>query len=141
MTTAAPWQIAYVELLNGYVTQSDNVWFRLHDIDKDGIPELILSALLPDDYAGEHIIHEVYTFKDGNVISLEDGYENFIAYLNRSRHGMEAAADNFPGLIAWYNGPTAGNFGIDMVLYWRIVIDGDYFHIEELETEIFDWMR
>jgi hypothetical protein len=122
--TVEPWQTAYVELLQDYIARGFDLAFRLFDIDKDGIPEIILSAFPPEDYHDEGI-HAVYTFRDGEIISLEEGEMRIIDFIRSTRFWIRDAADNFPALIGRYNGPTAGRFGADRILYWRIVIDGD----------------
>ena len=112
------WRDAYAMVLKEYL-QSERMFFLLHDFDQDDIPELII--------AGEHMgedVDVVYTFRDGEVLSLEYGEDVQIAvYLLSARCGAKAAPNNAPGLITHSMGPSAGAFGADM-WYTRIVIDG-----------------
>ena len=114
----ATWQEAYKAILQDYYDK----WrvdlggsFILHDIDGDGVPELIVVGNFD----------AVYTFRNGEVLSLKYGENIQIAgTINAARTRAWAAPDNGPGLIFSYNGP-AGRFGISSVMHWRIIIDGD----------------
>jgi hypothetical protein len=69
---AAPWQIAFAEILRGYKEVSNGAQFLLHDIDHDGIPELFL---LKDDDCENYSI-AVYMY-NGNAIDEREFRQSF----------------------------------------------------------------
>ena len=62
-----PWRDAYAEFLREPTRQSQYDSFTLYDIDKNGVPELIL-ALPSADYYSTNF--EAYSFFNGNIIDL-----------------------------------------------------------------------
>ena len=67
------WQEAYASLLREYSerpvdwTWEAGLYFVLHDVDRDGIPELFV---VKKNYSG-HVRHNVYTFSKGEIVPLE----------------------------------------------------------------------
>ena len=69
----ATWQEAYASILHEYMNlppdwtgQISEIWhFMLHDIDKDGIPELFLMAYMP--YSGKVMSDRTFAFIDGQA--------------------------------------------------------------------------
>ena len=115
------WQEAYAELLRDYAEQKqDNLmFFILHDIDMDGVPELIIAG----EYADE-IYDAAYVFRNGKAMPLKFDEGVYIAgFALSARAGVVPNPNNAPGLTTYIRG-AAGQFGSD-ALYWRVVIDGD----------------
>ena len=124
MTQAATWQKAYAALLRAYYEEYDGeyrLFFLLHDIDMDGIPELFISE---QGCWVEHI-DVVYTFRDGRAISLEFGEDvTFMAHLfSAGGPYLTANIGNAPGIVTRIGG-VGSVFGGN---YWAnlIVIDGN----------------
>ena len=116
------WQEAYAVLLREYAEWSEYLYFLLHDFDNDGIPELIVMG--HEYYDGGELVDAVFTFKNGEVLSLEyDGDVAIAGFALGARTRMLAAPGDAPGLIVYRIGPSAGVFGTS-VNYYRIVIDG-----------------
>jgi len=120
----ATWREVYQAVLSQYHAEGGNMRFFLHDIDSDGIPELIV--------AGD--FDAVYTFRNGEMLSLEYGEGVRIADIINAFHAFRlwgyAAPNNDPGLIFMQYSPANGYFSIGELRYWRIVIDGDNLFID-----------
>jgi uncharacterized protein (DUF433 family) len=114
----APWQEAYAAVLYDYAARSNRVNFFLHDIDRDGMPEVIVAFEYEDE------IHSaVYTFGDGKAQPLEYA-EGVHLYVYRIA-GFSATPDNAPGIINFLIGPMIGGIPeLSFGRYQRIVIDG-----------------
>jgi len=101
---ADSWQDAYAEVLRLYAEGMNlNEWevgwrFILHDINQDGIPELLLVAESMTGHA-EH--RYVYTFVDGTLISLE--HESFV-----TDGGVFAPIDNSSWIVFFYPAGSGG---------------------------------
>ena len=114
------WRAAYAELLTYHMEMNDGLYFLLYDFDKDDIPELIVVG----EYMNE-AFDAVYTFRDNEALPLEYDEDVFsTGSVLHARGGVTAAPGNAPGLITYFYGPSAGNFGAD-ARYNRIVIDGN----------------
>ena len=114
------WQEAYVELLQKYEKCNPMLFFVLYDFDKSGTPELIVMG----EYDGD-IYESVYSFRDGNVVSLTyDESVSIAGYALSARAGIYATLDSSLGLITYLIGPTAGLFGTS-AWYTLVVIDED----------------
>ena len=90
---AGTWQEAYAVLLKWYMTYAPPIEeglirrsFILHDIDLDGVPELIITYIQAGIW-----VDSVYTFRGGNLIPIEG---NFFAYF-----GVYTPLNNQPGII------------------------------------------
>jgi hypothetical protein len=125
---ALTWREAYAELLREYmvqnIIQSDPVYFLLLDIDKDGIPELVVvGGDFTDSW--DDYTDVTYTFKNGNVLSLEyaDGV-SLVGYALSATCGMTLMPGGEPGLQTYAIGASAGVFGAN-AWYQIIVVDGD----------------
>ena len=121
---ALTWREAYAALLCDYTERSERAFFLLPDIDKDGAPELIVVGEYSDEY-GSGDIDFTYTFKNGDVISLE--YTDDVSifdYALAARADMTVMPGNEPGLQTSLIGPSAGAFGTD-AWYQIIVMDGN----------------
>jgi len=137
-TSTLSWQEAYAALLrenhaeerispDGNLAGFDH--FLLHDIDMDGIPELFIRKLI---YTGNtrydyDFIVTVYTFRNGEVVSLEYNEEEIWLrdlFAGAARTNIGPAPRNMPGFVFSIMGPSAGLFGTSSY-YWRAVIDGD----------------
>ena len=55
--------------LSEVVRYSDSVGYALKDLDKNGIPELIIEGIGTDDFSGD-IAYGIYTLSDGNPVEL-----------------------------------------------------------------------
>ena len=122
------WQEAYTNILQSHLTLNNDSYFLnflLHDIDKDGIPELItIIAYAPEGFVIDYK-EAVFTFKNDEAMSLEYGDGVHIAaFFSAARFYVNAMPDNRPGLSTHLVGPSAGAFGTS-VSFWQIVIDGN----------------
>ena len=114
------WQETYESLLRDYMELSDDLFFLLYDLDKDGTPELIVAGEYMDE-----LYDAVYTYRDSEVLPLEYSEKIFTAHsVLYARGGLTSAPDNGLGLIDYFVGPSAGAFGTS-AWYMRIVIDGN----------------
>jgi len=78
------WQEAYAALLLEYLEKpSPTYWYEydivqryfiLYDIDKDGVPELLIFFL-----AAGFNSESIYTYRDGEVSSIEGGFHIYYA--------------------------------------------------------------
>jgi len=115
----ATWREAYAALLRQYEEKGDLMFFLLHDFDKDGTPELIIMG----EYA-DNIYDAVYTFRDGEILSLEYGEGVEIAgFALAANGGVWATNDNAPGLITYLSGASS-LWGRNLFAS-RIIIYGD----------------
>jgi len=111
-TVVEAWQEAYATLLRDYEEKTDpkredRMFFLLHDIDMDGIPELIVFGECDNE-----MIDVTYTFADESLISLEYGENvSLSGYAIGARRGITATVDNSPGLIKYEISPSAGMLG------------------------------
>ena len=111
-TPQQPWIIAYAEILRD-VSRIDNViGFLLHDIDGDGIPELII------DGSGDGYTTRVYTFRDGRAIALENSDLVAVFYpAGTSRTRLVSSANGIDGIFR-NDYPSGRNY------HSHIVIEG-----------------
>ena len=94
--------------------------FFLHDIDMDGIPELIVLNSIDE-------IAYIYTFRRGKALLLDYDEEDIpiIALLHgAARSRIRPSPENMPGFVFMWIGPSAGSFGTSSY-YNRVVIDGE----------------
>jgi|GEM_PF-1943291 len=123
-----PWRAAYAELLRSYDNAGYSVRFFLHDMTGSGIPEIFIEATR--DYRGENCFIVLYTFGFDDVRQLEiDNADDFLNFIRAARTGIFAAPANAPGLVGWYNGPSAGMFGAS-VSFWRHGLQWNGFVVE-----------
>jgi len=127
MPTPEPWQYAYVELLREYAEREIGEYayeympsaasgmFTLHDIDKDGIPELIIWEF---SQGGYFLAYAAYTFTDGNIAPLDIGRG-----VGGRGHAIFPTPDNMPGIIL-----TSGGSGYN--LYTFVRMDGHSLVVE-----------
>ena len=113
--TTQTWQTAYEEILRDYASRQDIIWegrgWFLHDIDMDGVPELILRT-------GRGSTQSIiYTFRDGNAVRL-----NFEGALSGDFAAAIAPNDNNAGIISRWMGQDQAFTG---PFYTRFVIQGD----------------
>jgi len=108
------WQDAYAALLMEYAElppmgEHFTRGFILYDIDKDGIPELIITRARQGflDYPDYLSTEAIYTFRSNNVIRLRGWFSTY--------NSAFAPADNQPGIVvqSWHEGTRL------------LVIDGD----------------
>ena len=108
---AETWQEAYTRLLRGYMgvlthpsgLEHMNGEFILYDLDKDGVPELIVSNWF---HRSSYIA--AYTFKGGRVQQLSFEGIGFCSL-------VFAPAGNAPGLIT-----IQGEIGVTLTTLWAI---------------------
>jgi len=124
---AAPWQIAFAEILRGYKETNYDVQFLLHDIDHDGIPELFL---LKDDDCENYSI-AVYMYKNGDAILLQVDENVDVAYFFHADRHFVSSSCNAPGIVLLRNGLPMGNFMVTASWYWRLNIDGEKLTISD----------
>jgi len=130
------WQIAYAALLLEYqdkpspVEWLDSVYrlFLLYDIDKDGIPELLIFYM-----ATGFNSESVYTYRDGEVVPIEGGF--FIYYAR-----AYANPNGAPGIVL---ANTLRHPAVpDAVYYELVVIDADRLVTETILTQAWeDWYQ
>lgn len=145
--TTHAWRTAYAELLQHYmerpITNEDNpyVWhFTLHDINRNGIPELFTYV----QYASGHVnVRAIYTFIHGEVLALDSAYVSGV-----SDGWLFSPADNSPYLIVFNAAGSGGRLE-------RVFIEGEristyasgFFFLNDTGHEIFyeggdvDWVR
>jgi len=129
MRTLESWQIAYANLLLDYATQKlgdeydDRLggMFLLHDIDRRGIPQLIVANSF-------HFTHYLvgYSYENGELIRLD--IEHFYDYSAR----VLAPIGNAPGLIQMF-----GEAWIDISAF--LVLDGNRLTVENSVTFLGGW--
>ena len=92
------WQETYAALLMEYAELPPiNEWttrgFILFDIDKDGIPELIITRTAEDffDYPDRIGTEGIYTFRNGSVVRLQGDFSTY--------NSAFAPSDNQPGIV------------------------------------------
>ena len=118
LAEAKIWQSAYIDLLGGYEGESSQLFFLLHDLDGDSIPELIVAGMYDDE-----VYDAVFTFRDESVLSLDYGEDVPIAdFILSARSGIMPSPDNSQGLINYVIGPSAGAFGTSWY-YTKVVIE------------------
>ena len=156
---ARTWQEEYTRILQsyllrgGYANSQRDRWefapashFVLHDIDRDGVPELIIFNSMESGLTGEryHYNEALYTFRGGNVVELEwcaealGGGRTFLGYLDGYRqysfqmlYQLFEVLGNRPGILAFvyhdYSSPgyhqwhrdTVAGASIDNILMVR----------------------
>ena len=113
------WQMAYMALLRDYMRSPVDEWhlgwrFILHDIDLDGIPELIIlnnAGIFSYSFAA-------YTFRDGEVLPLEIDrriWLNFYAAPLDGRPGI-VTFSNSDGLASYMDYRNAFVVGWDLII-------------------------
>jgi len=124
ITPLEPWQEAYAELLLHYsaVTAPMEDWvhwhFILHDVDIDGIPELMIVYISAGIW-----LESIYTFADGNIVQLEG---DFFAYW-----GIYPPIDR-PGIIIQTYGWTTLYVIADGALVAELILINP-FHYDDAE--------
>lgn len=106
-----PWQVAYIQLLEGELEQKGGrfteeflyewPYYYLYDIDKDGVPELIV--LYGGRYDGV-----IYTYDRGEVKALNENEERDILYLKNG------------GLYTWPDGNGVLRYCASNAWSWQI---------------------
>ena len=66
--------------LSEIAAYSSNVGYSLKDIDKDGVPELLIAGLGTEDFS-EQMIYDLYTLVDGSPVQLAFSYARNRWYL------------------------------------------------------------
>ena len=118
-----PWQDAYASLVKDYSALGDYIYFIVHDLDKDGIPELIIFGV--ESYYDDERFVFAYTFRDGGLLSLEyDEDLDFASYILSARARTTAAPFNAPGLVLYFIGASSGIFGASYY-YTRVAVEGN----------------
>ena len=136
---AAPltqWQLLYAALLREYMEKPSPIeyldtvsrHFFLHDIDKDGIPELFIFI----SQAGFGV-EAIYTYRDGELIHIEGGF--FIYYAR-----AYVPPEGRPGIIL---ANTMRHPAVpEAVFYWLMVIEGERLVSEVSLTRAYeDWIQ
>jgi len=121
------WQEAYATLLrDNYPVRVSNCGnligpyrFFLYDMDASGIPELFVISSFED-------IVDIYSFKDGDLISLEIAENIPLYYLLRgaARMQINPPPQGMDGFVFMWRWPSAGLFGTG-ASYRRVVVDWD----------------
>ena len=131
---ATAWQEAYAALLRDYAVaplldEYIKRSFILHDINKDGIPELIITYIAAGIW-GESI----YTFKDDELVQLEF-IDGFFAY-----YGIYARPGYNPGIIVQAYGNISlmqidrNSFGVEVGLRQPFFGGGDRWYVNDEEV-------
>jgi len=115
-TSHAPWIIAFAEILTDMSREDGEIGFLLHDIDGDGIPELLIDGWWP---AYDHQAF-AYTFRNGRVIPFENPDLIATFFPAAARIHLSATADNINGIIH-------KSFGSGSSHHAHIIIVGDRF--------------
>jgi len=105
-----PWQIAYAALFPDYAPRMPGRSFILHDINRDGTPELIV--LIPT-VSNNWFTTNIYTLIGGEPVQLE--IENSLAFHG---HFLYSPLYDSPGII---KSPVDGNYYTSL---WLMTIDG-----------------
>ncbi|MCL2387457.1 MAG: hypothetical protein FWC89_07920 [Defluviitaleaceae bacterium] len=119
--TTELWQIAYAAILYGYAERGNDVRFLLHDINRSGIPDLIVvDAELQQSWS----THEAaYTIRNDRVFLLDSLDVHLSSVFNSEIFYVAAGRDNY-GIITAFGGTLAGRLGQDFT-FLRMVIDGN----------------
>jgi len=129
------WKTAYAELLRTYTelplnttnTMEAGWYFALHDIDRDGTPELLLAMSY---YTGHMSYRLIYSFTDGNLTSL--AFENVM-----TDGGLFAPLDNSPFILIYSPAGFGGMYERLKIYESRIATDyRGYFRPNEALLEI-----
>jgi|GEM_PF-2888429 len=105
MIATTSWQEAFAEKLRFYenlpLRDWENGWmFALHDINRDGIPELFLAM---KQITGHVYYRYVYAFTNGELVSLE--FEGFM-----TDGAIFAPIDNSPWIFAFLAAGSGGHY-------------------------------
>jgi hypothetical protein len=136
---AAPWQLAYAELLRGYAETDYDIRFFLHDFTKSGIPEMVVFGHLLS--PGYGYFEAVYSFAFGEVTLLENDVDiplwSFLPPVRRVQ--LHSAPNNTPGLVgSWAWAHCTRIPGGFCRHYNRIVVVGNKLTVDLRGTECKD---
>ena len=116
------WQDAYAEILLRYSGDS----FAIHDMDRDGIPELFIRTI------GEYFYYviSIYTFRNGRIYDL--GISSNAAAISEERVISVPSDENIHGVFIRENYPSRGLSGSVLLtirngeLYSQTVYHSDF---------------
>lgn len=124
---ANTWQYKYAEILRNYIdidltgTMEDSWNFALHDIDRDGVPELFIIM----EYSTLHVGYRyIYTFIDGIVKQLE------FNFIGATDGGILIPPNNSPFIIFFYAAGSGGRYHRIFMYEDRLEIYAEgFFHL------------
>lgn len=79
----------------------DMIGYSFVDLNRDGIPELVLGTLADEDNAEDQLIFEILTLKDSAPVTVIRGWERFRVQLTANENGV-------PDAIGYYAEGSSG---------------------------------
>jgi|GEM_PF-10778 len=129
--TPDPWRMAYVALLHKFFAEHespfDESWFLLYDIDRDGVPEVIVLLYRSSTIENRDLPYQrewAFTFRHGALVSLEidTAWPLMSAALSANGRSYSAAGE-LQGLLM-YHSLLGSRWGRNF-RYWLVVMEGD----------------